>query len=157
MTRQHDEDDFDTAWQAFAREDAAIVAPPELEARVLAAVQKPPLRRAPRTLSRWALAAAAMVVGVLSWSNFGRAPISVGDEPGEDIQVLAPGTMSLGAAPLHDTELLQLVRLRLPRESLRGLGIALLEPDAQALIDVDVLIGEDGLPREIRQVRADRP
>lgn len=68
-------------------------------------------------------------------------------------EVLPPVLMALGAGPVRDTEALQLVRLRLPREALQGLGVVLLEPDAAGVVDVDVLIGEDGLARDIRQVR----
>lgn len=60
------------------------------------------------------------------------------------------------ASPVQDSEALQLVRLRLPREALQALGLALLEPDASGVVDVDVLIGEDGLPRDIRKVRTGR-
>jgi len=66
---------------------------------------------------------------------------------------LPPALMSLGAGPLGDAEPLQLVRLRLPRETLQALGVVLLEPDAGGLVDIDVLVGEDGLARDIRQVR----
>jgi hypothetical protein len=69
-------------------------------------------------------------------------------------EVLPPVLMNLGASPVRDTEVLQLVRLRLPREALQTLGVVLLEPDAAAMVDVDVLIGEDGVARDIRQVRA---
>ena len=48
--------------------------------------------------------------------------------------------------------LLQIVRLRLPREALQVLGVVLVEPDAEGMVDVDVLVGEDGLARDIRQV-----
>ncbi|MGE0866219.1 MAG: hypothetical protein AB7P34_20155 [Vicinamibacterales bacterium] len=61
--------------------------------------------------------------------------------------------MMFDAAPLQEREPLQMVRLRLPREALRALGLVLLEPDAGGVVDVDVLVGEDGLPRDIRQVR----
>jgi hypothetical protein len=66
---------------------------------------------------------------------------------------LPPVLMTLGAGPVRDTEVLQLVRLRLPREALQTLGVALLEPDAGGVVDVDVLIGDDGVARDIRQVR----
>ena len=66
---------------------------------------------------------------------------------------LPPVLMSLGASPVRDTEVLQLVRLRLPREALQTFGVVLLEPDASGVVDVDVLIGEDGVARDIRQVR----
>ena len=61
--------------------------------------------------------------------------------------------MLFDATPALRGEPLQLVRLRLPREALQGLGVALLEPDAGGMVDLDVLVGEDGLPRDIRKVR----
>lgn len=67
-----------------------------------------------------------------------------------------PALMSLGPAPLRETEPVYLVRVRVPREALQALGLVLLEPDAPDVVDVDVLIGEDGLARDIRQVRAEQ-
>jgi hypothetical protein len=61
--------------------------------------------------------------------------------------------MLFDATPALRGEPLQLVRLRLPREALQGLGVALLEPEAGGMVDVDVLVGEDGLPRDIRRIR----
>jgi hypothetical protein len=49
-------------------------------------------------------------------------------------------------------EPLQLVRLRVPRQALAMFGLVLIDPDAAGLVDVDVLVGEDGLPRDIRGV-----
>ena len=63
--------------------------------------------------------------------------------------------MVLDAMTPPQGESLQLVRLRIPREALQGLGVPLFEPEARGLVDVDVLIGEDGLPRDVRRVRAD--
>jgi hypothetical protein len=77
-----------------------------------------------------------------------RLPRATGRPP------LPPALLTLGAVPLQDTESLQLVRLRLPREVLQALGVVFLEPELQTVVDVDVLVGEDGLPRDIRQVRA---
>ena len=62
--------------------------------------------------------------------------------------------MMLGAAPVTDSEPLRLVRLRLPREALQALGLVMLEPEAEGVVEVNVLVGEDGLPRDIRGVRA---
>jgi hypothetical protein len=65
-----------------------------------------------------------------------------------------PGAvMQFDTAPLRAHEPLQMVRLRLPLEALQALGLALFELDASGVVDVDVVIGEDGLPRDIRQVR----
>jgi hypothetical protein len=63
--------------------------------------------------------------------------------------------MVLDAMNTPQREPLQLVRLRIPREALQALGVPLFEPEARGLVDVDVLIGEDGLPRDVRRVRAD--
>jgi hypothetical protein len=75
-------------------------------------------------------------------------PVAV-SEPVELGEVL----MQFDLAPMRAHEPLQMVRLRLPREALQALGLALLEPDASGMVDVDVLVGEDGLPRDIRKVR----
>lgn len=50
------------------------------------------------------------------------------------------------------SEALQLVRLRMPRQALATWGLILVDPDATGIVHVDVLIGEDGLPRDIRKV-----
>lgn len=61
--------------------------------------------------------------------------------------------VTLAVDPIRDTELLQIVRLRLPRRTLETFGVALVEPESSGLVDVDVLVGEDGLPRDIRSIR----
>jgi negative regulator of sigma E activity len=59
----------------------------------------------------------------------------------------------LTADPAFESESLQIVRLRVPRTSLEVFGVALLEPEASVLVDVDVVVGDDGLPRDIRRIR----
>jgi hypothetical protein len=61
--------------------------------------------------------------------------------------------VSLTGEPALAAEPLQLVRLRVPRTSLRAFGVALIDPDASGLVDVDLIVGSDGLPRDIRRVR----
>lgn len=68
-------------------------------------------------------------------------------------QVSAAVVMMVENTPALLSESLQLVRLRIPKEALLALGLSLVEPDASGTVDVDVLVGEDGLPRNIRQVR----
>jgi hypothetical protein len=41
----------------------------------------------------------------------------------------------------------------LPREALYALGVVLAEPEHDGAVSVDVVVGEDGLPRDIRKVR----
>ena len=61
--------------------------------------------------------------------------------------------MNVTGAPDVSVESLQLVRLRMPRTALQAFGVALIEPDATGLVDVDLVVGSDGLPRDIRRVR----
>ena len=63
-----------------------------------------------------------------------------------------PIILMLDAAESAAAEPLQLVRLRLSMDALHALGVATLEPHT-GLVDVDLLFGEDGLPKTIRQVR----
>lgn len=65
---------------------------------------------------------------------------------------LPPPLLRFSPQPIGEAEVLQIVRLRLPREVLQALGVVLVEPDAEGMVDVDVLVGEDGLARDIRQV-----
>jgi hypothetical protein len=57
-------------------------------------------------------------------------------------------------AAIADREPLQLVRVRMPREALTALGVSLVEPEATSLVDVELLIAHDGMPRGIRNVTA---
>lgn len=68
---------------------------------------------------------------------------------------IAPSVLaSFAIDQIQDTEELAVVRLRVPQDALAALGIATTEPASAGLVDIDVLIGGDGLPRDIRRVRA---
>jgi len=177
------------AWRVFSEHEGRLVAPPHLEARVLAAVAAAPGRAIAGRRYRpvvAGIAAAVMVAVVLA-----RLPVSPDPAPAAIAArafpaaalkaAIQPERPSLpaspaGTAPIHPdwiahyeelpmilmmfdfapaltTEPLQLVRLRVPREALQGLGVALIEPDAAGMVDLDVLVGEDGLPRNIRKVQ----
>jgi len=73
-----------------------------------------------------------------------------------DDTALADGSaapVALTGEPAFADESLQLVRVRVPRTSLRAFGVALIDPDASGLVDVELVVGSDGLPRDIRRVR----
>jgi len=57
-------------------------------------------------------------------------------------------------ASIVDSEPLQLVRVRMPREALAAFGVSLVEPEATSLVDVELLVADDGMPRRIRNVTA---
>jgi len=50
-------------------------------------------------------------------------------------------------------DVVRVVRVRLPRATLPSLGIAVIDPGAAGTVDLEVLVGVDGLARTIRMVR----
>jgi hypothetical protein len=50
-------------------------------------------------------------------------------------------------------DVVRVVRVRLPRATLSSLGIAVIDPGAAGTVDLEVLVGVDGLARTIRMVR----
>ena len=65
-----------------------------------------------------------------------------------------PAPTSRATDPAADTETVQLVRIRVPVGALLALGVTTTDPDASGVVDVDVTVGDDGLAREIRGIRA---
>jgi len=141
-----------------------------------------PARRA-AVIAAWALATAAVMVGVVGWRNWQRtrheeatkhqiavpsSPMqaaSVDDEsPGqnqargslysaqasgddEGAFTLLPGSVGT------DTEDAAIWRVRMQRGALSGLGFPVNEDSAGEWIQVDLLVGSDGLPQGVRLVR----
>jgi hypothetical protein len=50
-------------------------------------------------------------------------------------------------------DVVRIVRMRLPRSTLASLGVPVIDPGAAGTVDVELLIGVDGLARTIRMVR----
>ncbi len=74
-----------------------------------------------------------------------------GDSP---IRASRPDALvTLAVDPVRETEQLALVLIRVTQDALWSLGIATNEPGATGLVDVEVLVGGDGLPRDIRSMR----
>ena len=63
-----------------------------------------------------------------------------------------PAVITLTADPVLETETLQLVRVRMPRLALQAVGVVVSEPSAEGFVEVDVVVGEDWLPRDVRRV-----
>ncbi len=155
------EPEFDDLLRALRHADARVTAPEHLHASVMERweTERAPSQPAPR---RWvtgawlgrAAALAAAVVLVVAWivargTHGGlrnEAPISRTTIP------ISAATNLMTGPPL-ETESLQLVRVRMPRGALRAFGIALVDPDAGAEVEVEVVVGEDGFPRSIRRVQ----
>jgi hypothetical protein len=58
----------------------------------------------------------------------------------------------LAADPILDASTTSIVRVRVRRPALVALGMPLVEPDEGGLVDLEILVGEDGVARTIRRV-----
>lgn len=161
--------EFEAAYRALIEQDAQVKAPHRLRIDVMARWdderEQPAWRRSLRRPVRGLVAAAVVLIVAGVVGHYRRLEIAPsGTIPPRavnwaSVAPSAPNPMvRLVADPRFEFESLQIVRLRLPGASLESFGIALLEPDRSGLVEVDVLVGGDGLPREIsgiEEVRRD--
>jgi hypothetical protein len=129
-----------------------------------------PARRAAMIVT-WALATGAVLVGAVSWRNWEKtrgeeatkhelivpsakqnqaennasATLTSGDD--EEEFTLLPGSV------LVDTEDAAIWRVQMQRAALSALGFPVNEDRAGEWIQVDLLVGNDGLPQGVRLVR----
>ena len=163
------------SWQA-AREELRALGEETLEARAPARVEMR-LRQEFRTRHRtvvarragvvaaWALAAAAILVGAISSWNWRQARLleaakskitaqdalmmgetAAGLSSGDDLGDFTPVP---GVVP-DDVEEAAILRVRMQRSSLGALGLPVNEERAGEWIQVDLLVGNDGLPEAVR-------
>jgi hypothetical protein len=141
-----------------------------------------PARRA-AVIAAWALAAAAVIVGAVSWRNWQRTrheeaakqQIAVPSAPmqaasgdiGASGQNQAQGSLYSGQGSADDEGEFTLLpgsvgadaedaaiwRVRMQRGALSGLGFPVNEDSAGEWIQVDLLVGDDGLPQGVRLAR----
>jgi hypothetical protein len=197
-----DRDSCHKAWAAFVRHDAALTAPPELAARVLASVAARPPARAlhvqPPAAASWpALAGiAAVLVAALAagagfiWQarrNDGAQVVSIPTSgtprwathpatvtadvparlvpktrtrdraeprPARAANGTAAATSRTGVADADGpSEALQVIRVRIDASSLETFGVQVAGPMPAGLVDVDLVVGDDGWPRDVRRIR----
>lgn len=160
------EREFRAAYRAFIERDAQVKAPDRLRVDVMARWEderraRPAGARSITAPVRGLVAAAVVLIiaGVVGhYRHLGDAPPRT--VPARDVDWTSSVTRRLTANPLvrlvadprFETESLQIVRLRLPGASLEPFGVELLESEQSGLVEVDVLVGSDGLPREIRSI-----
>ena len=136
--------------RALAQDEAQV--PAHVDVEVMAAWDASRPGQAP-TASRpwvpWAAACAAVVMTavLLTWrpANPG-APSRTAGPPASLIQ------QELVLVPEFDrTGPLMLMRVRMTRREFSRLGVPISNPDDDGLVDVEVLVGEDGVARSIRR------
>lgn len=64
----------------------------------------------------------------------------------------ADAFLTLTSDPALETETLELVRVRMPRLALQAVGVIVSGPNTDGFVEMDVVVGEDGLPRDVRRV-----
>jgi hypothetical protein len=159
----HDDGEVGAAWRQFTHEDAAEMAPAELERRTLAAWEG--LHHLPRRSHQlserrlfWAVGVVAGAL-VLAFALNSEHVTTVPPSPvssnalsaARSVEEVLP-VITLTADPVLETETLQLVRVRMPRLALQAVGVVVGGPNADGFVEVDVVVGEDGLPRDVRRV-----
>ena len=128
-----------------------------------------PRARRAAVVAAWALAAAAVLVGAVSWVKWQSSqtkfvkkpatPVMNQDSPEQnaasDSQTLVADsdlgdfTLLPGVLPA-DTDDAAILRVRMQRGALGALGLPVNEDRASEWIQVDLLVGNDGLPQGVR-------
>jgi hypothetical protein len=165
--------EFDAAWREFAKHDEETTAPERLRQTVMGAWDSAQQTQQDRVLAwpgngrRWSLvamlgavAAVIAVVGITMrekdrdlGSRRTLAEVSRVTETTAPAVPSRADVFRLIADPAFETESFEIVRLRLPRTSLEAIGVGLIGPEVTSLVDVDVVVGGDGLPRAIQGIR----
>jgi hypothetical protein len=149
------------AVQALAEIEAASETPSRVEAAVMAQWDASRRSRAKADRSRTSrfvrgaatTAAGITLVGALVWQRGAQEPAAVRTppQPGVVNQDAASGryqTVAVVGEPLQAGEPLRVVRMRVARAVLGELGIT--SASRADTVDIDVLVGEDGVARGVR-------
>ena len=117
------------------------------------------------TIAAWSLATAAAVTGAVNLANWRathlaanrQAPVAAASVPasdGDDYSLIATNEESeftpLPGAVYIGNDDSAIVRVRMQRSSLGALGFPVNEDRAAEWIQVDLLVGNDGLPQAVR-------
>lgn len=159
--------------RSLAQLTAAREASPRVEMRLrqhFRTQYRTPKVQRTAVLAAWTLAAAAVLVGAASWVNWRASQsrnvevrpdtrVSSGSSMGQDAASdpqrvmadieLSDFTLLPGVLPA-DTDDAAILRVRLQRGALGALGLPVNEDRANEWIQVDLLVGNDGLPEAIR-------
>jgi hypothetical protein len=122
------------------------------------------------TVAVWALATAALVVGAVSWTNWRthqlplqQSPVQTAQVQGTDASPASNGSDDTLVADNQEDEFTpipgaiytggddsEIMHVRMQRSSLGALGFPVNEEHANDWIQVDLLVGNDGVPQAVR-------
>jgi len=146
------------ALRAIADEDAQLGASPEIEARLLADVRGiAAARRRRQRIAALAIAAALLLaLAVPAWRTRTRPPTNFALSVNMRVEEVTTAFLPLpyGSVPASRVHV---VRLAVPRAALASFGLMPRESvnrTSTETVVADVLVGEDGLARAVRFVRA---
>jgi hypothetical protein len=146
------------ALRALAREDEGLSAPRRVEARLMQAFDETRTRRPQRhaVFGRQFLKAAAVFVLAVGagywWSGGGPTPRADHRQPPSPSPAVPAAWPSSEALPWLDPEpgSLQIVYVQVTGEALAAQGYSVGDPDGDGLVDLEVIVGLDGLARGVR-------
>ena len=158
--------------RALAQATGGLTAPARVEMRLRRQFRTQyhtPRARRTAIMAAWALAAAAVLVGAVSWVKWRNNPNNVALNPNsptsnqgslgqnapDDSQTLVADnelsnfTLLPGVLPA-ESDGSAILSVRLQRGSLGALGLPVNEDRASEWIQVDLLVGNDGVPQAVR-------
>jgi len=137
------------ALEKLRRDEARLETPPHIEAAVLAAWDRAHAETTgPRRVWRNLAAAAAAVTIAIGLTQLGRQLERL-TRPAVQ-QAANSRTLLLVGEPILQGEPVRMVRMRVPASTLTSLGVRPMAGTPGEHIDVDVIVGEDGVARAIR-------
>lgn len=151
-----DEQELLRALRTLADEEEGLATPPRVEGRLMRAFDETRTGRSRhrRMFAGRALKAAAVfvlaVLGGYWWSGGGAEPPSE-QAPVPEPALTAPWPSSEALAWLDpEPGSLQVVYVRVASATLAAQGYAVGDPDGDGLVDLEVIVGDDGLARGVR-------
>jgi hypothetical protein len=145
--------DLTAALDALREAESRIETPPHLERGVLAAWDRAHAQRTPadvQALWRRVGAVAALVAVTAGLGQLGHHLQRTRQTTQAFTRTPDGETLLLVGEPILQGEPVRVVRMRVPASTLSKLGVRPAEGDVAAHVDVDVIVGEDGIARAIR-------